>query len=319
MSQPLHVVLGASGAAGREVVKNLTEKNKEVRAASRAKEFEDIETVPADLRYLAQAEESVSGADYVYLCTGLPYETKVWEKEWPLIMNNVITACEKTEARLIFLDNIYMYGPPPLQLPFSEEHPQKPSSRKGKVRKKIADALMLAHRTGRVRAVIGRSADFYGPGVEKSILYISFLERMLKNKNPQFIGKDPELSRTFAYTPDIGRALTALALDEDTYGKVWHLPVSEPVTMVNAAAEFNRVLGTDRKVKTIPRKMFSAAGAFSSDLREVKEMLYQYDHPYIMSTAKFHARFPDFQAVTFREGAREMAHSFMEEKAITAK
>src|SRR4051794_36458007 len=124
MKGDMHIVLGASGAIGQGVIKTLRTKHLPIRAVERSKNIEGIETVFADLCDEKQALESIAGASHVYLCVGLPYRTKVWKRDWPKIMQSVINACAKNDAKLIFFDNVYMYGPAPLSVPFDENHPQ---------------------------------------------------------------------------------------------------------------------------------------------------------------------------------------------------
>lgn len=309
MNDDLHVVLGASGVVGKAIISELKEKNLRIRAVGRTKNVDDVEMVNADLLDLNQIKNAIIGASHVYLCVGITYSTKEWEEKWPKIMKNVITACEAVKARLIFLDNVYMYGPSPLKIPFTELHKQDPPSQKGKVRKTIADMLMEAHKSGRIEAVIGRSADFYGPNVLSSPVYISFLEKMLKGKSPQSISSI-KVKHTYSYTPDDGRALVALALDHSTYGQVWHLPVSDPVTMEELTAMYNKILGTDLKISMIPRPMINLLGIFIPPIKEFKEMLYQFDNPYIMNYDKFKHHFPGFRVTPLETGLREMVNSF---------
>lgn len=318
MKNELHIVLGASGAIGQAVISELKFRNLKIRAVGRNKLLSGIEFLNADLLDLDQTINAVAGGSHVYLCIGITYNSKAWLEEWPNVMENVIIACEKARARLIFLDNVYMYGPL-LKVPFDETHEQNPISQKGLARKKVADLLLRAHNTGRVRAVIGRSADFYGPNAINGSFYIAFLERMLKKKSPQYLGKT-DIKHTYSYSYDNGRALVSLALDEGTFGQVWHLPVSEPITLEEIILKFNRILGTNYKVSIIPRYLLGAMGIFIPILREVKEMLYQIDNNYIMNCDKFMNRFPDFKLTSLDEGIKEMIKSFQKtSNAITNK
>jgi nucleoside-diphosphate-sugar epimerase len=301
---------------GAAVVQELVQRGLPVRAVQRSGrgnfESNQVEIMAADILNAQQTLAAVQGATHVYLCVGLPYRTVQWQSEWPVVMRNVIAACEQVGAKLIFLDNIYMYGPAPLANPITESHEQRPTSRKGAVRKQIADKLLQAHQSGRVQAVIGRSAEFYGPSTN-STLYISFLQNLLKGKAPQTIGK-LDVPRTFAHASDNGRALVELALDETTCGEVWHLPVSRPVTLLEVNEQFNRELGSAFKLSGLSPLMLSLLGLFIPPLREIKEMLYQFDSPYIMSDAKFRARFPDFQVTRLEDGIEEMVCFFKERK-----
>lgn len=187
MSSQLHTVLGATGGVGSAVVAELQKRNLPLRAVEQTKQVPGINTVNADLLDPAGAKTAIEGSTHVYLCVGLLYDIKVWKRDWPCLMQNVIEACSASGARLIFLDNVYMYGPSPLAVPFGENHSQQPISEKGKLRKALADQLMQAFSSGKVKGLIGRAADFYGPGAKNSVFYISVADRMLKGKGPQFI------------------------------------------------------------------------------------------------------------------------------------
>jgi nucleoside-diphosphate-sugar epimerase len=311
----LHTVLGASGAVGRTVVDELLDRGLPVRAVSRSMYRSGIATIPADLLQVEDAHRAIRGSSHVYLCVGLPYSAEVWKRDWPLLMRNVINACIANQARLIFLDNVYMYGPAPLDQPFDESHPQQPESEKGKARKATLDLLKSAMEKGTVQAVIGRAADFYGPYATNSMLYVSFLERMLKGKAPQLLSP-PDVPHTYTDTVDVGRALVTLALAEDTYGQAWHLPVGPPVTMQEITEMYNRQLGTFRKARMIPFWLQRLIGMFVPPLREVREMNYQFRYPYVMSDRKFRERFPEFEVTAYEEGLERMVQDFGTPKTL---
>jgi len=309
VSKDIHVVLGASGATGQAVIAALQAKHLEVRAVTRSNKIPGVTTVFADLFDEQQTVDATKGATYVYLCAGLPYTTKIWQNDWPRLMQAVINACAINNAELIFFDNVYMYGPAPLPVPFDENSPQNPATNKGLARKQIADALLEAHRSGKIRAVIGRSADFYGPEAVNSPFYIKFLERIIKAKQPQMLSKST-IKRTYAYSMDNGRALVELALDPSCYGQTWHLPVGEATTMDNVLAMINEVLGAAYKVSYLPRPLLTPLSWVSAPIKEMKEMLYQFDEPYVMSDKKFRAKFPNFKSTPYETGLQTMLESF---------
>ncbi len=303
-----HLVLGGSGAVGQAVIADLKARGLPVRGLERSKIIEGVETIKADLRDKDETIRALKGSTHVYMCIGLPYKTKVWEKEWPIVIQNVIDGCASSNSKLIFMDNIYMYGQP-LPIPFDENTPQQPPSKKGVVRKKIVDMILKAHADGKVQAVIGRSADFYGPYAKMSMFYISFLENMLSGKAAQSIAK-PNFEHTFAYTGDVGKALVLLANDDETYGQTWHLPVGKPILQDEMAGLFNAILKTNFKLTYIPRFLLHILSLFVAPIREVKEMLYQFDAPYVMSDQKFLHHFPEFQKTSYEEGAKKMVQHF---------
>jgi nucleoside-diphosphate-sugar epimerase len=309
MKDGIHTVLGASGAIGRAVIKELQSRKLTILAVERSPKIKGVEATQANLLNSNEAIRAIKGSTYVYLCVGLPYRSNIWSQNWPLLMRNVINACIATNANLIFFDNVYMYGAPPLAVPFDENSPQNPTTQKGIARKKTTDLLLKAIEEQQLNAVIGRSADFYGSDAINSPFYISFLERMLKNKAPQYLSK-PGMKHTYANTTDNGKALVALALDSNTYGKVWHLPVGEPIAIEEVIAIFNKELGTQFKVSFLPSWMRRKLLYFVPSLREVSEILYQFDNEYVMSFDKFKQYFPDFNIRTYEQGIREMINSF---------
>jgi len=311
----LHTILGASGSIGRAVIQELQSKGINRQAVERTAKLKGINTIQADLLNRDEAIKAIQGSTHVYLCVGLPYRADVWKESWPLLMQNVIDACLATDAILIFLDNIYMYGPAPLSVPFDENHPQNPTTKKGLIRKQTVDLLLKAIKTNNLKAVVGRSADFYGPFAINSPLYFSFLQRMLEGKSPQSIAKRG-IKHTYAYSVDNGKALVALALDTSTYGQVWHLPVGKPVAVEELTAIINKELGTNFKTNFLHPVMLKILSLFISPLKEIGEMLYQFDQDYQMSYEKFKTHFPDFKVTPYGQGIKEMIKSFKEETSL---
>ena len=309
MENKLHTVLGASGATGQAVVAELEARNLPFRKVVNHAKVTDKVTVKANLLNLSETKAAVQGSGYVYLCIGLPYKTDLWKETWPVIMQNCIDACLEADACLIFFDNVYMYGPSPLPVPFNEESPQHPETRKGPIRKQIADMLLKAVKERKLKALIARSADFYGPDAVNSILYVQFMSNMLANKAPMVLSK-PGFNHTYAYSPDNGRALVLLALDPGSYGQVWHLPVGEAKPVTYFADLINNKLGTRFKISYLPSFLRKLLGIFIPVLSEAGEMLYQFNNPYIMDFTKFKTRYPQFKVTPYPEGIEAMLASF---------
>lgn len=295
-----HIVLGKGGAIAEATLAALRAEGHHAHAIGRQE---------ADARDAQALGPHLDGASHVYLCVGLPYDGALWERDWPKVMSATLDACEAAGARLVFFDNVYMYGPPPLANPISEDHPQSPTTRKGRARKATADLALAAHRAGRVPVVIGRSADFYGPGAINSPFYIKFLENVLVGKPAQtLMPQGPK--HTYAYTGDNGRALVQLVLDEGAYGKVWHLPVGPAITVAEMTDYLRAALGQDFKLSTLPPFMAKVIGLFNGQIREVSEMGYQFKEDYVLDWSRFAARYPDFAPTSYAEGAAEMVAHF---------
>lgn len=299
----LHAVLGGDGAIGDATMKALSARGIEARRLARK---------DADARVADQLVSALDGAAYVYHCVGLPYRSDTWRVGFPAISRALTEACEKVGAKLVYFDNAYLYGPPPLPTPFTEAAPRRPSSKKGAARKVALEIVMQAHRDRGVPVVVGRAADFYGPGAVNSPFYISFLESMLKGKPPQ-VAMPQGPVHTYAYTLDIGRALVELALDDAACGEEFHLPVGPAVTVADMAALFNAELGTRLKVSHIPDIGLRTLSIFNPLIRDVYEMSYQYKSDYIMSDQKFRARYPDFASTSYEVGVAAMVAHFRSE------
>ncbi|MCU0373736.1 MAG: NAD-dependent epimerase/dehydratase family protein [Chitinophagaceae bacterium] len=309
----LHVVLGAKGGVGLHVANLLNQQGLPFITVQRSKSPVGLPGIEADLLDAQQAAGALEGATHVYLCTGLNYQHKVWQVQWPKLMQHVIAACETSGAKLIFLDNMYMYGPAPLPVPFDETTSQLTFTKKGKVRKTVADLMLKAIEEGRIQGVIGRAADFYGPAAANSLLYFSFLERMLQGKNPQtLLGKN--CIHSFAYTPDIAHALVSLALDKNNNGEVFHMPVSGPITIEAITAIFSEKLGKPFKAAYMTPFLLKLLSAFIKPLAEIKEMQYQFRQPYDMSWAKLKNRYPHLEATSYEDGIAAMVDWFLNKK-----
>ena len=295
-----HAVLGGDGAIGRATLKAIKAKGLDGKALTRA----DADAMDADALI-----KVLDGADVVYNCVGLPYNSDLWTHGFPAISHALVAACEKVGAKIVYFDNVYLYGPAPLPVPFDETTTRKPPSRKGKARKTALQIVMDAHQSGRVQATVGRAADFYGPGAVNSPFYISFLENMLLGKSPQVAMPEGPI-HTYAYTDDMGRGLVELAMDDRTFGAEFHLPVGPAVKVSDMAALFDKELGTSLKVTHIPDVVLRGLSLFKPLIREVHEMSYQYKTDYIMSDAKFRQHFPEFTSTSYEAGITAMVDYF---------
>jgi nucleoside-diphosphate-sugar epimerase len=304
----LHTLLGANGAVGRELSKSLAAAGHTLRQVSRHPRMEtpSDEVVVGDLLDPVSTSRAIAGSDVAYLVAGIGYSTDVWQIKWPRIMANVIDACARSGTALVFFDNVYAYGA--VQGPMTEATPFNPCSRKGDIRATIANTLLNAMRSGQVNAMIVRSADFYYPqfaGATTSMLNSIVFERMRASKSAQWFG-NPDVPHSFSFTPDIGRSLAMLGTSADAFGQTWHaLTTPEAHTgreLVRLASEAS---GTPDKLQNAPRWMMRALGLFQPALREQVEMMYQFEQPYIFSSAKMERAF-GASATTYGEAFRQV-------------
>lgn len=299
----MQTILGSGGIIASHLASTLPGYTDKIRLVSRnpkpvtGKE----ELVTADLTSAGQVMNAVKGSEVVYLTAGLQYDIKVWQEQWPKLMQNVINACKENGSRLVFFDNVYMYGK--VAGPMTEETPFNPCSRKGEVRARIATMILDEVKRGELTALIARAADFYGPATANSFLNMMVFENLRKGKSAQLmICKN--LKHSFTYTPDAGKATALLGNTPSAYNQTWHLPTDANVLtgqqIVESAA---KELSMKPKVTVLPRLMIQVAGLFNPIIKESVEMLYQYDSDYIFDSGKFDSAFT-FEKVLYADGIR---------------
>ena len=218
-----HVVFGASGGAGSAVVRQLARSGKSVRAVSRSGNHntqEGIEVYKADALNREQVQAACEGAAVVYHCVNVPYPQ--WYELLPSMMENLIHGASEAGARLVYVDNLYMFGEG--QSPMQDSKPYHPTSRKGKLRQQSAETLLAAHQAGQVQAAIGRGSDFYGPGVTNSMLGERAFPAAAAGKAAQIIG-DPDAPHTYTYIDDFARGIEMLGEREEALGRAWHIGI----------------------------------------------------------------------------------------------
>ena len=285
----IHVVFGATGAIGRAVVAELVRRGETVRAVSRGgRAPAGAQAVAADAADPVQAVGAAAGAGVVYHCAQPPY-TK-WPQLFPALTRSILRAAESSGAKLVFSDNLYAYGP--VDGPLREDLPAIARGRKGRTRVAMAAEVLAAHRDGRVRVVIGRASDYYGPNGTASTAGETVFGRILAGKRPQWTGKLDQ-PHTFQYLPDVARGLLVLAAHTEADGQIWHLPAAEPLTAQQFFDIVSKAAGrpTPTKATVLGPALLAVAGVFSPLLREMRETTYQFRAPFVVDSSKFETAF----------------------------
>lgn len=287
----MQTILGANGNIATELSKHLLQYTDKVRQVSRNPKAVNItdETFSADLLNPHQTEKAVAGSEVVYLLAGLKYDIKVWQRDWPIIMQNVIDACKKQNSKLVFFDNVYSCGY--VNGAMTEDTPYNPTSKKGEVRAKIATRLMDEVKAKNLQAMIVRAADFYGPNVVLSIVHSTVTEKLKAGKTPQWIG-DPKKIHTFTCTPDAGKAVAMLGNTPAAFNQIGHAPTSkEKITGEQYIRMACEIMNRPYKVQALSKTGLRIIGLFVPVLREFVEVMYQYENDYIFDSSKIEKAF----------------------------
>jgi nucleoside-diphosphate-sugar epimerase len=302
-------ILGAGGIVSDEVVKLLAPRKQSLRIVGRHPHPAQgaTEVLTADLSDKEQTVRAVAGSSIVYLLVGLKYDHKLWAEQWPGIMANAIEACKRAGAKLIFFDNLYVYGKVRGQM--TEETPFNPCSKKGEVRAKIATSLINEWKAGSLTAMIARAADFYGPNASNGLPNVLVFEPLSKNHRASCLTND-SVPHSYTYTVDAAQGLVMLAECESAWNQTWHLPTTaNPPTGKEFIAMAAKEMGVAPKYRVLSRPMVRFVGWFNPLVCEVYEMLYQNDSSYLFGSSKFAKAF-GFSGTPYAEGIRGTAASF---------
>lgn len=290
MPNGLHVIFGG-GQVGQPLARILLERGLRVRMARRSAGAPDgVELMRGDAADRSFCLEATRGASTIYHCLNPPYSAQVWADVIPKYIGNLIAAAGNTGARLVVLESVYMLGRTNGE-PMNEDTPMKPCSRKGEIRAQEAARLFEAHRRGEVRATAGRASDFYGPGATLSHLGDQFWKPVIAGGRGRVL-VSPDAIHTYHYVPDVAEGLAILGTaGDEAYGKPWMLPCTPAESMRALVMRFSRCLGRDIGLTVMPQWATKALGLVVPTLREIDEMMYQWDQPFVIDDRRFRAAF----------------------------
>jgi len=306
----MQTILGAGGAIGVKLAKELKNYTEKVRLVSRSpKQVNgDDEIFPANITNKEAVYKAVEGSEIVYLVAGLPYKAKVWQQQWPVVMQNAIAACKQHKAKLIFFDNVYAYDKNSIPN-MTEDAPINPPSNKGIVRAEIANALLQAIHKNEIDGMIVRAADFYGPQINNSMLIETVYKNLKKGKAAYWLG-DANKVHSFTYTPDAAKATALLGNTADAYNQTWHLPTSEEKLTGNDWINlFAEKMNVKNKKSTFSTTAVKVLGIFNPFMRELAEMMYQNIQDYYFNCSKFKNHFPSFSITSYNDGVQNFIDS----------
>lgn len=303
----MHTILGANGQIAIELAKELHRNySKEIKLVSRnpKKVNDSDELFSADLLDPIASEKAICGSEIVYFTVGLPMDSRLWEKEFELILANVINACKKYACKLVYFDNTYMY--PKTSVPQDEQTPFILKGRKSKVRAQMANRVLKEIQDQTLEAVICRAPEFYGPGKTQSITNTLIFDKIKTGKTPKIPLKD-HTKRTLIWTPDASKAMALIANTPNTYGQTWHLPCDdERLTYQELMNVSSKIKHQHLRYAIIHQWQFNLGSLFNQQIRELLELLPRYKFDNIFNSDKFKKTFPDFKITSYQDGISQL-------------
>jgi nucleoside-diphosphate-sugar epimerase len=280
-----HVVLG-TGPLGAAVARALARRRLRVRLLNRSGEVPElpagVELAAGDVLRPSDAEAVMRGATVVYHCASPRYTD--WERRFPPLQRAIVAAASAVGAKLVVAENLYGYGA--VAGPMVETLPLAPVSAKGRIRAELTEELWAAHRAGHVAVAIGRGSDFFGPGVMGSTVGARFFRSVLRGGPVDVLG-NPDALHSYTFIDDFGEALATLGERDEALGRAWHVPTAKAVTNRQFAERAIAAASSRAKVRVVPRWLLRAVGLFTPDAREVMEVLYQFDQPFVVDDSAF--------------------------------
>jgi len=287
VTTPRHVIFG-TGAIGLATFEALRRRGETVRLVNRsghARVPDDTEVIGGDARDPDFTASVAKGARVVYQTLNPPYSD--WAAQFPALQTGVLAAAEAAGARLVSMENVYLYGRP-LGRPLTEDRAENAHTKKGRLRGRMASELLAAHHAGRVEVAIGRASDYFGPrGGAQSNLGDRVFPAALAGKTATVLG-DPDQPHTYTYIPDIGEGLALLGEHPDAPGQVWHLPNDPDTRTTRQLVDLvYQLAGQPRtRLRRLPPLLLRALGLFNPTVRELLEMQYQFEEPFIVDCSK---------------------------------
>lgn len=284
----LHVIVGA-GPLGRALADDLRNRGARVRVVSRSGHpaGDGIEALRADATDSADLDSALKGASVVYQCAQPEYTR--WVQEFPALQQGILDATVRAGADLVIADNLYMYGDPDGTV-ITENSAEHPVTKKGRVRKEMADAALDAHHAGRLRVAISRPSNYFGPGHDQSSKAI--FGAAVDGKSMQFFGS-MTVPRSLTFYPDAAHAMATLGTSDLGWGSVWIPPTQPAITQSELAAMVWHAAGNTGAPHTtvVGRRMLAALGLVVPVVREVVEMYYEYGKPFVVDSSHFESTF----------------------------
>ena len=283
----MHVIFG-SGPLAQATMRALLKRGKAIKMVNRSGKRPancpaEVNVIGGDAYQVEFTRSATQGAAVVYQCAQPAYHQ--WVAQFPPLQAAILEGAAANGAKLIVAENLYMYGDTQGQ-PLREDLPYAATTRKGKVRGEMANALLAAHRAGKVRVAMARGADFYGPGVLGSALGERTMVPLLQGKAAEATATLDQ-PHTYTYISDFGEALAILGEREEALGRAWHVPNAPALTQRQLLTLFFKEAGLEPKFSVMGKFTLMLGGLFIPAAREMVEMAYEFEKPFLVDASPF--------------------------------
>jgi nucleoside-diphosphate-sugar epimerase len=291
MTEPFHLIVGA-GPVGTALALRLAEAGERVRVVTRSgggPRHPLVEPVALDASDTDRLAEAAKGATVVYNCAN-PGSYPLWERVWPPLAASILHAAEASGAVLAAMGNLYGYGP--VGGPIRHDTPLRPSDHKGALRARMWESALAAHEAGRVRVTEARASDYIGPTAPPSNGLLPMYAAATLAGRPSAVFGDPDAPHTWTAVDDIAATLEVIGRDERAWGSAWLVPSNPPASVRHVLRALGERAGTgEPQLRRMPRWVLATGGTVVPMLRELRGVLYQFEHPFVVDASETTAMF----------------------------
>jgi nucleoside-diphosphate-sugar epimerase len=290
------LVIGITGGVGGEVARALLKRGWRVRAMHRDPDAVSaavglgaaIEWVRGDAMRRDDVVAAARDAAVIVHAVNPP-KYHNWAGLVLPMLDNTIAAAKGSGARVLFPGTIYNFGPDAFPK-LTENSPQKPLTRKGRIRVEMEQRLQSAAAAG-VRSLIVRAGDYFGPRAGSTWFTQGLLAGQRKVRRVFYMGPRT-LGHSWAYLPDLAETMARLLDQEQRLADCdvfhfrghWLAPGAEMAHAICRAAG----ISTSR-IYNFPWWGVRLAAPFVEVCREMLEMRYLWRVPAELDSAKLRA------------------------------
>ena len=272
--------LGPARAHARTVAEQLVHDGHEVRLLTRSgsgPQLPGLERRAVDVRDEPALRAALDGAQALFACTHAAYSSAQWQAELPATEQSVLRAAG--DRVVVFPESLYAYSAP--QAVTTEDRPSDVAGGKRGIR-----ATLLAARAASPTPTVSVVAsDFYGPLVRTAHAGERMVPAVLAGRRMRVLGSADQ-PHSFTYVPDLARAMVAAAQQPPVPDRVLHAPTGPALTQRALVEAFAAEAGRPARVGTLPSWLVRAGALVPWPLRELAEVLYQFEEPFVMSSAR---------------------------------
>jgi len=296
-----HLIFG-TGPLGRYTAEALLQMGHKVKLINRSGTMSNppngAEIVKADAITMSCSSDLFSNIKPIHQCSQPAYHR--WKEEFPVLQDAILSIAIENKTKLIVAENLYMYGNTHGK-PMTEETPYNPCSLKGRVRMEMSNKLFEAYKQEKVQIVVVRGSDFFGPWepINGQMVFKAALDK----KTINMLG-DINQPHTFTYVKDFGKAMAIAGTNDCLIGKIWHVPSGRPYTQAEFAGMLSKELGYTVKCRATGKILLSIVGIFNKGAKEIVEMLYEFNEPFIMNSEAMENKF-GFHATPMEQRIKE--------------